>query len=99
MSTIVITIYTQNYFWSVIRSTFAALRRENEGLDPGRRGKGGSRVGQGRVARSTSPRAGSDSCRSARPTRLGLPWSPSSPSPTTSRVVAVPTGEAVEGKV
>ena len=40
-----------------------------------------------------------DGCRSARPTRLGLPWSPSSPSPTTNRVVVVPTGEAAEGKV
>ena len=55
-----------------------------------------SRPGQSRVARATSPRAG-DGCRSARPPRPGLPWSPPSPLPAPA-VVALPTEDAAEGK-
>ena len=45
------------------------------------------------------PAPASDRCRSALPTRPGLPWSPSSPTPSTSGVVALPTGGATEWKV
>ena len=85
---------------SATHAIFACPSRLTESGEASLRGEGASGVGPGpRGTINLPPCRLPIRCRSARPTRPRLPWSPSSPTPSTSRVVALPTGGATEWKV